>query len=363
MKIHIIGCGITALSTAIELLRVGHHVEISYVPRENSASQAAGGMLSPSCEAEGCSKTLIQAGIESCLLYPHWVADIERQTQFSTEYNTKGTLLVAQHNDHYRDLEHLHRFHEQYHLQTEWLSRAEVRRKEPNLTRQVGGLFCPQDTQISPRRLQQALKEYVLLAGTTIHTGKDIQIAWNLSSKQIVDSVYVDGTKMTADIYVLCDGAWTVDLLHIPIRPVKGQYIIIQGNELVQHVTRTPNVYIIPRTNNQTFLGATMEEEGFNNTQTVGATMDLLYHAFQILPDIYECTIMETGCGFRPAMRDNHPIIGQTSVENLYCNTGHYRHGIMLAPYLATLFAQSLETPSLIPTEFSTTRYPVSVCG
>lgn len=362
MKIHIVGGGITALSTAIELIRAGHHVEMSYVPRENSASQAAGGMLSPSCEAEGCSKTLILAGIESCRLYPSWVADIERQTHCSTEYNTKGTLLVAQHNDHYRDLEHLHRFHEQYHIETEWLSRAEVRGKEPNLTRQVGGLFCPHDTQISPRRLQQALQEYLRLTGT-IHTGSKIDIVWNNSQTPLVEGVSVDGQKRTADIYVLCDGAWTVELLHIPIRPVKGQYIIIKGNNLLQHVTRTPNVYIIPRANNQTFLGATMEEEGFNSTQTVGATMDLLYHAFQILPEIYECTVVETGCGFRPAMRDNHPILGQTSVENLYCNTGHYRHGIMLAPYLASMFAKSLETPSIIPTEFSTLRYPISVFG
>ena len=79
-----------------------------------------------------------------------------------------------------------------------------------------------------------------------------------------------------------------------------------------------------------------MEEEGFEAHLTAGAMMDLSYHAWQVLPGIYEHKIAEIGCGFRPALRDNQPKIGQHSEHpGLWMNIGHYRHGIMLAPAAA----------------------------
>ena len=55
-SIIIIGGGITALSTAWFLRKAGFSVQIIYKKRLGTATQAAGGMLSPSCEADGCSE-------------------------------------------------------------------------------------------------------------------------------------------------------------------------------------------------------------------------------------------------------------------------------------------------------------------
>ena len=120
---------------------------------------------------------------------------------------------------------------------------------------------------------------------------------------------------------------------------------------------RTPDVYIIPRENGQLYVGATMEEEGFDSRQTAGASLDLLYHAFQVLPGVYEMIIRESGHGFRPALRDNQPMIGSSSHPNLWFNIGHYRHGIMLAPAAGRLFTDALLDETIIPYAFSPSRF------
>ena len=71
----------------------------------------------------------------------------------------------------------------------------------------------------------------------------------------------------------------------------------------------------------------------------------------------YEMIVREHGHGFRPALRDNQPMIGPCAHPNLWLNIGHYRHGIMLAPGAATLFTEALFDSVDIPPAFSTTRF------
>ena len=44
--------------------------------------------------------------------------------------------------------------------------------------------------------------------------------------------------------------------------------------------------------------------------------------------------------GLRPDTKDHLPFVGTTSVEGLYVATGHFRHGILLAPITAHLMAE-----------------------
>ena len=104
-------------------------------------------------------------------------------------------------------------------------------------------------------------------------------------------------------------------------------------------------------------MGATMEEEDFDARQTAGATLDFLYHAFQVLPGVYEMVVEHSGCGFRPALRDNQPLIGPGPLKNLWLNIGHYRHGVMLAPAAANLLSQALLENVSIPDDFGWTRF------
>ena len=358
MKITILGGGITALSTAWALSKEGIEVTLFFTPRPHNATNAAGGMLSPSCEADGCGPDLIKLAVESCRQYPFWIKEIESESGLDCGYRQNGTLLVALHHDHNQELEHLVGFQQQHELSHEWLTRKSLKRQEPNLTRHIGGLFFQEDRFINPRKLHTALRTGLQQRGVCF---VEEECTLEGTPEQIT-GIRQNNQVHTADAYILSDGAWS--LQHdpsLPMRPVKGQYLLLGPKEghapLIEHVIRTPDVYIIPREDGCLYIGATMEEESFDSRQTAGATLDLLYHAFQVLPGVYELLILEQGCGFRPALRDNQPMIGQSTPSNLWFNLGHYRHGIMLAPAAAQLLANALLHQAPIPKAFGATRF------
>jgi glycine oxidase len=46
--------------------------------------------------------------------------------------------------------------------------------------------------------------------------------------------------------------------------------------------------------------------------------------------------------GFRPASRDNAPILGPSSAPGVVMAAGHYRHGILLTPVTAEELARTI---------------------
>ena len=141
----------------------------------------------------------------------------------------------------------------------------------------------------------------------------------------------------------------TPDASRLPIRPVKGQILRLRGPQLVRHVLRTPDVYLVPREDGELVVGATTEEQGFDTTITTWAVMDLLRDAWRILPGISELELAETSAGLRPALRDHLPAIGPTAVEGLFVATGHYRHGVLLSPITAKLLAGAMDGTAIVP--------------
>jgi glycine oxidase len=61
----------------------------------------------------------------------------------------------------------------------------------------------------------------------------------------------------------------------------------------------------------------------------------LLDDARSILPGIDEMHLLESSAGLRPATPDNIPFIGWTDLPGVAAACGHYRNGILLAPYTA----------------------------
>ena len=91
-------------------------------------------------------------------------------------------------------------------------------------------------------------------------------------------------------------------------------------------------------------IGATAEEMGFDVEPTAGAVLDLLRHAWELLPGIYDLELAEINVGLRPALMDHLPAIGPTGAARLFLALGHFRHGILLAPASAHYLAELLHT-------------------
>jgi glycine oxidase len=101
-------------------------------------------------------------------------------------------------------------------------------------------------------------------------------------------------------------------------------------------------VYLVPRNDGRLLIGATVEEKGYDNSITAGGLLALLESAWRLVPSVEELPIIETWAGHRPGSRDDAPILGPTPIDGLIYATGHYRHGILLAPITAEAITRLL---------------------
>jgi glycine oxidase len=101
-------------------------------------------------------------------------------------------------------------------------------------------------------------------------------------------------------------------------------------------------------------LGATMVESEEGGPISLRSALDLLSAAYALEPAFGEAEIVLQGAGVRPAFPDNRPRI-TTRGRYIFVN-GLYRHGFLLAPVLAELVAQYIETGATDPEVFVADR-------
>jgi glycine oxidase len=350
----VVGGGVIGLSVAYELARRGR--EVLLLERGDAvgaATRAAAGMLAPTSEADLTDRALVQLELDSLARYPEFVAGIEGLAGQSCGYRTEGTLWVALNRDQDGDLERLHAMQRAKGLPTRRLTRDEVLAREPHLSgRLVGGLLAEGDHQIDPRALARALGAALAgLRGRVAVGYRATRIERGASGVEAVSGFVGSAPfRVAADVVVAAAGVWTEEiegpLPILGLRPVKGQLVRLSGPELVRHVVRTPDVYLVPRHGGELLAGATMEEQGLDARPTAGAVLDLLREAWRILPGVYDLAVSELSVGFRPAVRDHLPAIGATLTRGLYLATGHFRNGVLLAPATAHHLAEWIESGS-----------------
>ena len=357
--IAVLGGGIIGLAIAYEATRRGQRplvIERAAVG-QSGAAWAAAGMLAPAAEAESEDRALVELALESCRLYPEFVSTVEADSEMDCGYRTEGSLLVAVNRDHREELERLASLQRGLGLDVAWLDAGQVLCQEPTLSpRVVGALFVEGDRQVDPRRLVRALRTAVERRGGQIVEFADVTGLETNDGKVEGVSYTVAGERVSASVacVVAAAGVWTnglpLDAVHVlTLRPVKGQILRLRGAPIIRHVVRTPDVYLVPRADGELVVGATSEEMGFDARPTAGAALELLREAARVLPGIVELELAEQTVGFRPALRDNLPAIGPAATSGLFLATGHYRHGVMLAPITARLVLDCIDSGSVPP--------------
>jgi glycine oxidase len=349
----VVGAGVIGLACAYEEARAGKSVLV--LEREHAGAGAAGvaaGMLAPAAEADTGEPALIDLALESCNLYPDWVKRIEHDSGLPCRYRTEGSLLVALHQDHLVELRRLAAFQQKLGLAVDWLEGEEILEREPQLSpRVVGGMYIAGDRQIDPRSLVRSLVVAIQRHGGVVLEGVT-EIELNAAGGALAGLGFIHGDSphsISTSVAIVAAGAlaqpfWRTTWGRLPLRPVKGQILRLRGATVLQHVVRSPDVYLVPREDGELVVGATAEEQGFDRRVTAGGVLDLLRDAWRLLPAIYELELAETSVGFRPALRDFLPAIGLTPTPGLFFATGHYRHGVLLAPVTATLLHESIES-------------------
>jgi glycine oxidase len=348
-RVAIIGAGVIGLGIAWRLAGRAAVTVFERGKAGSGASHAAAGMLAACCEAEPGEEALIALGRESQARWPGFAAELLRATAIDVELRGEGTLVLALTADDQAEIAHRLEFQRRLDLPLEWLSAAQTRAREPHLAGKIAGaVFSPQDHQVDNRKLVQALRVAAEAAGVTIHEQRPVKEIL-VQGGRAKGVALEDGTVAAADIVVLAAGAWSRGIGGLPpdrrppVRPVKGQMLALQMDTaapLLTHVLWAPGAYLVPRRDGRLIVGATVEEQGFDDKITAGGMLTLLEAAWRALPAVEELAVEEIWVGHRPGSRDDAPILGPGPAEGLVYATGHHRNGILLAPVTADAIAR-----------------------
>ncbi|MBM03984.1 MAG: glycine oxidase ThiO [Chloroflexi bacterium] len=349
-EIVIIGAGVIGLSIAYELSRQGLSVTVLEKEKVGAgAVWASAGMLAPISEAKSEESELVDFALYSHSIYREFIESIEKISGLNCGFNDTGTLLIAMGKDDEGELEHLHEAQRSKGLSSAWLSQKEIFEIEPNLSGWVtSALLAENDYQVNSRALLIALAKSIIKLGGNIIEEAEVKTIIKFDEK-LKSIKYISRDQefyLQSKQVVICSGAWTNSisnsLFEVDIRPVKGQSIRLNGPNMLKHVIRTSDVYLVSRSNGELVVGGTVEEKGFDNSIQAGSIMDLLRNAWKVFPNIYEYEFRESTIGFRPAALNNLPLISQTNLDNTFVATGHFRHGILLAPGTAWAISEML---------------------
>ena len=343
------GGGLIGLGIAWELSRSGASVTVIDPAPGRGASYAAAGMLAPVTEVHYGEEALLRLNLASLEMYPRFVEDLESETGREVGYRACGTLLVARDNDDNAALSEVFSFQQRLRLQVRRLRGRELRELEPGLAPSVrGGIEVAGDHQVDNRALLEALVVACRARGVIFVTAAAAEV---LRDGDRAGGVLTDtGARIEADGVVIAAGSRAGDIEGVPalpVRPVKGQLLQLRARDgipVVRHNLRGLDVYMVSRPDGRLVIGATVEEQGFDEAPTAGAVLDLLRYAYELVPGITELDLVEIAVGHRPATPDNAPLLGPTDVPGLAVATGHYRNGVLLLPITARAVARCVLT-------------------
>jgi glycine oxidase len=311
-------------------------------------------MLAAGVETEPGEQGLLALTRPSQARWPAFARALEAASGHDVGYRTEGTLVVALTHDDAAQLRNLMQFQRGCGIDLDWLDGAAARAREPCLSpRTVGAVFSAADHQVDNRRLVAALIAAATAAGARLHEHADVGL--EVAGGRVV-GVRCGDARIGADVVVLAAGAWSRSVaeswglprdLALPVRPIKGQMLALRMDPaapLVNHVIWAPKAYLVPRRDGRLLIGATVEERGFDATNTAGALYGLLDGAWRAVPALEDLAIDELWAGFRPGSRDDAPILGPSGIDGLVLATGHHRNGILLTPITAELIADHILT-------------------
>jgi glycine/D-amino acid oxidase-like deaminating enzyme len=172
-------------------------------------------------------------------------------------------------------------------------------------------------------------------------------------------------TLFSAGCFVLAAGCWSEGLaaqvgLALHMQPCRGQMMEFESPHELPYVVRAGSHYLVPRSARRLVVGTTAEYAGFEKAVTAEGLQSILNGAMRFAPFLKDCSFRRAWAGLRPDTADHLPVLGYSKLQNLILATGHFRHGILLAPVTAQQISElvlarstSLSLEAYRPTRFA----------
>lgn len=365
-KVVIIGCGVIGAAITYELSQVPG-LTITVCDRDTPAQASTGAALGVlmgviSQKAKGRN---LQMRLSSIQRYNTWIPQLEQTTGHKIPFNQQGILRLCFEGEDLRVWRSLLEIRQQQGWTLKILDRAQLAADYPqlNLERVIAGIYSPDDRQVDPIALTQALVAAATQNGVTFQfntsvTGIDSQPASDASLERGYQVQTTNG-ELLADWCVIAAGLGSTPLtekLHQPvdIRPVLGQAMQVRLDQSLGHPHLQPAIngddtHIIPLGNGEYWLGATVEFPPNGNAVALQPDPTLLetvrQKAIALCPALSTATVQRTWFGLRPRPEGRPaPIIEfLPGYQNILLATGHYRNGILLAPATAAKVRETID--------------------
>ena len=344
-KIAIIGCGVVGATIAYELSLIPQ-LDVTVIEKNTFASGATGAALgilmgAISGKTKGRAWKLRESSVKR---YQSLIPQLESQTGMSIPVNRDGIVKLLFTEDKLEKWQNLQQIRTSQSWNLEIWDRSQLKQKCPqlNYNNLIGAVYSPQDTQIHPSILTEALVKAARLNGVEFQFG--VSLASIENTAQQLNCITTTQGKLDIDYLIIAAGLGATPLTaslqeKLDIRPVLGQAIKLQlDRDLgldIQPVITGNDIHIVPLGDRQYWLGATVE---FPNDNDVVADKKLLAEvrekAIAFCPIIANATILHSWQGKRPRPYGQPaPIIGKLSdYDNVLLATAHYRNGVLLAP-------------------------------
>jgi glycine/D-amino acid oxidase-like deaminating enzyme len=149
--------------------------------------------------------------------------------------------------------------------------------------------------------------------------------------------------ELSSNPRILCTGAW--QLTGLPaVEPVKGYLIawdhLPQGT--IAGILRDGHTYILQRNSGRVIAGSTEQRIGFDQTHDPEYIAQLQHRAEALIPALKLALPSDTWFGFRPATAGDVPVVERYDDRTILAY-GHYRNGILLAPWTAQWVADEVQ--------------------
>lgn len=321
----IVGAGIIGLCLARELRK--RSASVLVIDRGlpgREASHAAAGMLAAT--PGEMPQPLLPFASTSLQLYPEFVRELQDESGIDPDFRDEGALV----------------FSDSPHPGSSVLSPQQILELEPSVVDRGRKAALLPEASVDPRALVSAALQACKHRGVDTSFG-DAATSIHLAHDHVV-GVITAKSHFAAPLVVNCAGAWAGQFppCAFPTRPVKGQMLCVAlpTRNLVRHVIRTPEVYLVPRSDGRLLIGATLEEAGYDKRVDPDTIQRLHRAALALVPALADARILEDWAGLRPGTPDALPILGPTSIPGYFVATGHFRDGILLTPVTARAMAQ-----------------------
>ncbi len=341
----VVGAGVIGCSIAYNLAKAGARVVV--LDRGSVGGQASGaaaGLLAPLSEAVGPGPFL-ELGLESLRLFAPLAEELRERTGMDVGYRPSGLLRVALDEEESRTLRRRRAWQDAAGVRLTWLDPERAREAEPALTRELlGALYYPSEHQVSGPALVRALTSAARDLGCTFREGVNVDALE--TERNRVLGVRAAADTMPAGEVVIANGAWAAawsDVLqvHLPIRPVRGQMIALRTVAApLRQILYTHDGYMVSKPEGLTYVGATVEEAGYDAQPTAAGVAKLLALVPRLTPGLRDAIFSHAWAGLRPATPDGLPLLGRLpGWQGVVIAGGHFRNGVLLAPITGVLIA------------------------